>query len=157
MRRYHIVSVKANDRFGGSFRFGSRPPRTPPGKRLRRYGKRKAKSETLTWPKVPENSSDLDDFWPEMILVTFPIFFFFRRLRPSKYPSVRPSIRPSKNYSRNIYGNFGILFNVKTPPLGTENTWQSEFVASKYPSVRPSIRHVEKLFTEHLRKFRDSF
>ena len=113
-----------------------RPPRTPPGKRLRRYGKRKAKSETLTWPKVPENSSDLDDFWPEMILVTFPIFFCFRRLRPSKYPSVRPSIRPSKNYSRNIYGNLGILFNVKTPPLGPENTLQHQFVGNgKYLAI----------------------
>ena len=35
----------------------------PPGKRFRRYGK---------WPKVPENSSDLDDFWTELIVMTFP-------------------------------------------------------------------------------------
>ena len=36
-----------------SSRGGHPPPRTPPGNRLRRYGNR---------PKVPEDSSDLDDF-----------------------------------------------------------------------------------------------
>ena len=53
-------------------------------------------------------SSDLDDFWSEMIVTTFPRFFFLS-VRPSsiKRRSVRPSVHPSsKRCLRKFYGTF---------------------------------------------------